>query len=139
MISRTLVLFLSYVFFLSIPAFALDQASENALNDTKAKLVDPSQRNKMLEENNQTRTLKKSVGDLANSPENEQKMYELSALLLERLVRESNGDQAKLSQIMQEAQSNPEKFASKFSAAELKALRDIAGAISDKSSPGPKP
>lgn len=108
----------------------LDKASQEALEKTQALLRDPNQRNAAIKDNKDAQRNHESLESLLGAG-NTNGVYDISAEVFEKLVKESNGDPVVMQQKLQEAQKNPEAFAKKYfnssQQARIKQMAEQAG------------
>jgi hypothetical protein len=109
----------------SAPALALDDASSTALLQTQQMLTNPSQRQKALDENPRAKAMdaaaRQAVGD-----QNTADIYELASDLMATLAEESGGDPAKMMELLQKAQKDPQSLESKFTPAQRAKIKAIS-------------
>ena len=77
----------------------------------------------------QTKSMNKETEKLAGSPQNTDAVYGLASEVLEDLIAETNGDPAKLMQLMELAKKDPAAFAAKLSPEKQKKLRELTRKI----------
>jgi hypothetical protein len=122
-------------------SFALAQdlgAHESqGLKDTKTFLHSPEQRKEFINKDKAAKEIDDKVSALAGSSKNKEELYGISSEVLEKLVQETKGDPQKMQQILQEAQTNPQKFYEKYFDENAKAR--VRGVASDIDSKGVKP
>ena len=100
---------------IQIPAYAkLDGPQTEALQQTKHLLKNPSARQKAADRDPKAKDADNKVSALAGSTENKEEIYDLASQLMEKIVKETNGDPEKMQKLMLEAQSNPEAFYKKY-------------------------
>ena len=105
----------------------LDQHSQKGLNDTKALLKDPIERQKAVNADPQAKEVDAKVNALAGNEKNKEEIYDLATRLMEKITLESNGDAAKMQALLMEAQKNPQAFYDKMFSKEEKArVRGVA-------------
>lgn len=91
----------------------LDKESLEALEKTQQLLRDAGQRKSAIEQSPDAQRNHDSLEKLVGS-QNAGAAYDISADILDKLVKESNGDVVVMQQKLQEAQKNPEAFAKKY-------------------------
>lgn len=114
--ARSLALFaaLSVMLGLSSAARAeLDKESQEALEKTQQLLRDQAQRANALKESKDAQRNHQSMESMLGAS-NTNSAYEISAEVLEKIVKDTNGDIVLMQQIVEEAQKNPEAFAKKY-------------------------
>jgi hypothetical protein len=107
----------------------LDAASAEALTKTQALLRDPQKRAQAASANSQAQFVDKQTQALAGSSENTDAIYDLSADILESLVLKTNGDAAKMKELMDQAKNDPKGFAEKLSPEQRQKLKEISQKI----------
>lgn len=110
---------------------------KKGLEDTKSFLHSPEQRKEFIDKNKAAKDVDDKVSALAGSSKNKEDMYGISSEVLEKLVNETKGDPQKMQLILQEAQSNPQKFYEKYFDENAKAR--VRGVATDIQSKGVKP
>jgi hypothetical protein len=119
----------------------MDAASQEALTKTQKVLTDPVKREEAFTENPKMREGERAANQLVggNSHQKE-KIYAITAQVLETLAQKSNGDLAAMQEIITRAQQNPEKFMQEYFSEEQKAqVRQLANEIEkDKKIAPPK-
>lgn len=131
-----LVLILSH-----LSAYAeLDQHSQKGLDDTKALLSNPSERQKAINADPKAKETDAKVSALSGNGKNKEEIYDLASKVMEKITVESGGDAAKMQALLLEAQRNPQAFYDKMFSAEEKArVRGVAEKIERTRSPiGPE-
>lgn len=107
----------------------LDAASDEALARTQAMLRDPQQRAKATSATRQAQFVDKQAQSLAGTPENTNAIYDLSADIMESLVLKTNGDPAKMKELLDQAKNDPKAFAEKLTPEQRKKLQEISQKI----------
>jgi hypothetical protein len=109
----------------------LDGPSIEALTKTQNILRDPQKREDAMDENPKYREGEKTTNQLVGgNSKQKQKIYEISAQVLEEIATRSNGDVPAMQDIITRAQQNPEKFMQEFFNEEQKAqVRELANEI----------
>jgi hypothetical protein len=120
------VVLLGLVGSLSAHAEELDSASLEALTRTQALLQDKGQRGEALKNNQQGQALDAQLSSLVGTGADKEAIYAIAAEVFAQLVQETGGDAAKMNQILEEAQRNPEEFAKRLNAAQRAQVSDIA-------------
>jgi hypothetical protein len=110
----------------SIPALALDNASNTALKQTQQMMTDPNQRQKTLDTDPRAKAMdtaaRQAVGD-----QNAADVYQLASELMGTLADESGGDPVKMMELLQQAQRDPQSMEGKFTPeqkAKIKAMSE---------------
>ncbi|MBI3541678.1 MAG: hypothetical protein HY075_00165 [Deltaproteobacteria bacterium] len=112
----------------------LDAASTEALDKTKKLLADPKEREKAVAADARATDADQNARQAAGGSEaNTQKLYELSAEVMDTITRESGGDPEKMQSLIADALKNPEAFAAKFTPDQKARLK----AIAEKAAPPP--
>lgn len=107
----------------------LDAASDEALAKTQALLRDPNQRAQATGATQQAQFVDKQAQSIAGSPENANAIYDLSADIMESLVMKTNGDPAKMKELLDQAKNDPKAFAEKLTPEQQKKLLEISRKI----------
>lgn len=111
-------------------------ADESALRNTQQMLKSKQQRNAAIKDDKIAVEIDKKVETLAGTEQNKEEIYDLASQLLETISREAKGDPEKMSQLLMEAQSNPQAFYEKYFTPEQKAkVRGIATNIENQKTP----
>jgi len=111
-------------------SFALDSDDQKGLDSTINLLKSQKDRQKAVEANPSAKDVDNKVSALAGSNQNKEEIYGVSANVFERIVKEANGDPAKMQQMMNEASQNPEAFYNKYFGDGDKAkVREIANQV----------
>lgn len=115
----------------------LDQASQEALEQTKALLSNPVQRNIAVQENENTRKADESVKRLGLSQEANEAIYKVSGEILEKMVKDSNGDPAAMTEAVQKMMKDPESLEKILSPEQREKIRKLASESEDSKNPPP--
>ena len=108
------------------------------LQDTKEFLKSPEQRKEYLEKDKKAKEADDKASALAGSAKNKEEMYGIASEVLEKIVNETKGDPQKMQQLLQEAQTNPQKFYEKYFDENAKArVRGVAADIEKKGTKAP--
>lgn len=120
--------------FVSVAAQAQSQGSkplskedQQALQDTQDMLRNRQKVEQYMKTNPAASNADNQVKDLMGPDTGA--TYDLAADVFGDLVREANGDPAKLMQLVEEAQKNPAKFAERLSPAQRDKLRGLANSV----------
>lgn len=109
---------------------ALDGASAEALEKTKAVLTDPAQRAEAVgDPSNPAAAADRNLKSLGLSPEAREQAYKISAEILEKWVHESGGDVGAMKEKAGTAQRDPASFAKELSPAQLEQIRKMGREI----------
>ena len=108
------------------PAQALDKESQEALEKTKRLLTNPAERKEALKKDANGQAADDKVKALGGSPQQTEKVFDISAKVMDKMVHETNGDPAKLQEIMANAQKNPEAFFKSLPAEQRQAIERLA-------------
>jgi hypothetical protein len=119
------------LFLLALPLRAeqLDQYSQEALTKTMDLLRSNEQRQEEINKSDKAKAVDAQVKALAGTPQNTQKIYELSAEIMKNLVESTKGDTDKMMQIIQQAEKNPSAFADTFTPEQKRMLNELAKEI----------
>ena len=108
----------------------LDQAQQKGLEDTKALLNSASQRNEFIKTDKNAQAADAKVEQLTGSGANKDAVYGISADVMDKLTKSTNGDPAKMQEILSDAMKNPEGFYNQYFDDSSKAkVRGVAGKI----------
>ncbi|MFL5815845.1 MAG: hypothetical protein ACJ763_19910 [Bdellovibrionia bacterium] len=107
----------------------LDSASAEALTKTQALLRDPQKRAQAAAANPQAQFVDKQTQALAGSAENTNAIYDLSADIMESLVLKTNGDPAKMKELMDQAKNDPKGFTENLTPEQRQKLKEISQKI----------
>ena len=113
----------------------LDDASLEALHKTQDLLISPEQRAKAMKDDPKAlandASVKNKLGDQA------QPAYELSALVLETIVRKTNGDPKQMQEVVNQLMMNPQLLEQYLSPAQRDQIRSMASQIEKKQGNAP--
>ena len=112
----------------------LDSNAQESLQETQKILTNPMLRNKSVQDLN-TPASKDALNNahkLGDATGQTEALFQLSSQVFEQMVKESNGDSAKLEKMMPEAQKNPEKFFNSWSPEQKAKVSEIANKIENK-------
>ena len=121
---------------LKAEAQKLDQASEDALKDTKKLLTTPAERAKAIKGNQQAEEANRKAESIGGSPQNTQQIYNISADVFDKMIRDSGGDSTKVQEQLLKAQGNPEAFFKNLSPEQRAAIEKLAKDIATRQSSG---
>jgi len=135
MITRSLTLGLAALLLLclsvvSVHSQTLDPASAEALATTLRMLADPSSRGQIIATDPAAAAVDKQVQSLAGSAL-AQEVYGLAAEVFADLARNSGGDPRRMSEVLEQAKSDPAAFAAMLRPETLQRLRELSTKISD--------
>lgn len=111
-----------------------DKATQEALGQTQQLLRDKQQREKALQQNPQAMEQHKRVQQLTGSEKNTDAVYDISADIMDNLVKDANGDPQKMQELMQQAQKDPAAFYNKLTPEQKARIK----ALSEQISPQPQ-
>src|SRR5579863_3506655 len=103
----------SFTLVLGSPSWAqeLDAESALALSRTQQLLQDPDALRQFIAAHPAARSADRGVRELSSSDATTADIYSLASEVLESMVKDANGDSAKLKKLISDAQANPEAFA----------------------------
>lgn len=114
--------------------------NSEALEKTQTLLRDPSQREAAVKSDPKAMEIDAKAGALAGTPENKQKMYEISADVMEKLTNETGGDVDKMNKILEAAQKDPKGFYDKmFDSKSKAAVEKVSSDIEKNQKPSLQP
>ncbi len=105
-----LVFFISFILILGSSIALAQELPEDPVIQTQKVLTNPEARKKAIEETKGARDADQAALGVAGSQENLNNMYQVSSEILPIINKMADGDQAKMMQLLSEAQKNPEKF-----------------------------
>ena len=90
----------------------LEQNAQEAVLDTQSMLTNPALRNKAAKDLNTPEALNaiKNAENLGAASGQSEAIFKISSDVFAKMLKDSGGDQAKLQQMMSEAQRNPAQF-----------------------------
>jgi hypothetical protein len=105
----------------------LDAHQQKGLQDTTNLLKSKSERDAFIRKSKNAKEADDKAGAIAGSSEGKEEIYDMSSQIFEKITQESKGDPAKMQQLLEDAQKNPEAFYNKYFTSEQKArLKKIA-------------
>ena len=113
----------------SLVSQEMDDASNKALEQTIQLLNNPSQRNKEVQEDKAAMKANSFAGEIAGSPENLDKIYELSSKIFSRVTKQNKGDVDSMNSVVDNAKRDPSSFAKGLTDEERVMLKQIADQI----------
>ncbi len=134
-------LFAFFLLLLTLTARAekLDKNAQEALEQTMGLLRSSQERNEEIKKDPKAKAVNAQVESLAGNAANTQKLYELSALIMQNLAEQSGGDPDKMVKILEQAQKDPAGFAKSFTPEQKKLLQQLAGDIEKTKNSKPVP
>ncbi|MBY0471433.1 hypothetical protein K2X30_09720 [bacterium] len=132
--------FVVVAFAISIHAWGaeLDAASSKALEQTQKLLTNRAQRGEVIKDSPSARSVDQQVHTLTGNPQTADEVYQLSAAILEDLVKETGGDPVKMQAIVNGAQTNPNAFEHHISDQNRSALKTLERKISNDPTSAPR-
>jgi hypothetical protein len=126
---KTMIYFL-ILMHLAPAAAELDVHQQQGLSDTKALLKSSSERNAFIKTDKNAKAADDKVEALTGKGANKDEVYGISAEVMDKLTKSTNGDPAKMQEILGEAAKDPEAFYNKYFDDSAKArVRGVAGKI----------
>ncbi|MDB5039111.1 MAG: hypothetical protein JWQ35_2639 [Bacteriovoracaceae bacterium] len=95
-------------------SLADSEVIESALSQAKTMLTDPESREKEVNKTSAGRAANAQLKSLGGSDETNKEIYNLASEVFGNLVKETNGDPAKMKRILADAQKDPSSFAEKY-------------------------
>jgi hypothetical protein len=108
---------------------AQESPESDPVEEVQKLLTNPSLRSKELKSNEGGAKMDQSVRELGGSEENVEEIYAITADITATLVKEVDGDPAKLQIIVQEAMKNPEAFKSKLTPSQIQRIKAVSAKI----------
>jgi len=119
-------------------SFALDPASQEALDNTKEAMTNTQQRDAIIKESPTLKTMDSKVETLTGNAQNKEQIYSISSKVFENITNKSNGDPEAMKIMLENAQKNPEAFFKEHFTEDMqKAVRDLANDIEKVNPPKP--
>ena len=109
--------------------------NQQAVQKTQAFLRNSAERSQFIQQNPAAAKTDQDVQQLLGSKQNADGAYDLSADILGSLAAQTQGDSAKMQQLLEQAQKNPEAFAASLSSEQQAKLRSLASQIEAKKTP----
>lgn len=107
----------------------LDNSSEEALIKTKTLLRSRQKRNNYINENPKAREADNTARAVSDNPAHVDEIYDISADVMDSIVRETGGDVMKMQELMREAAANPKAFHHRLSASQKARIRKLAAEV----------
>jgi hypothetical protein len=107
----------------------IDMASLEALTKTQALLSNPTQRNAVVQKDPNAQLMDTQAASLTGTPSNKEAIYHLSGKVMEDIVKATNGDVGKMTQMMIDAKNDPKAFFDKLSPESKKAIEALSKQI----------
>ena len=123
----------------SLMVSALDADSQDSLNKTQTLLKDRSQRESAAKATPESREAHEKAKNVAGSPENTDKIYNISSDIMATLTEESGGDPQKLQEIVNSFKANPQAFYDRLTPAQREQIRGLAADIEKNQGKPSKP
>ena len=103
----------------------LDKASKEALDQTVDLLNDPQKIEEAKKSDPKAKQADKTLDSLGFSASEKSEVYGLSSQIFEQIVKEANGDPAKMQKILMDAMKDPEAFAKKWTPEQKAKLKKL--------------
>lgn len=107
----------------------LDGNSQAALEDTKDLLRNKDRRAEYFKENPQAKSAETKLQAISDNPEHMNEVYDISADVMDSIVKETGGDVGKMQEILMKAVQNPKAFHHRMTPAQKARIRALAGEI----------
>jgi hypothetical protein len=117
------------VFGASPQSRADDTKESDPVEEVQKILANPELRSKELKSNEGGARVDQNVRELGGSEANVEEIYSITADIMATLVKDVDGDPAKLQVLVQEAMKNPEAFKSKLSPAQIQRIKAVSAKI----------
>ena len=115
----------------------LDGASAEALEKTQNLLRNSGARKEAIKAGGQQmQEADANAAGLAGSQANKERMYDISADVFEKIVKDANGDPTKMKEALLKAQGNPEAFLRSLSPQQQAAIKQLADQIGAQQNQG---
>ena len=110
----------------------LDAASAEALAATLRVLQDPALRAAAIAASPQGAAVDRQIQAIAGSPALTEELYALAGQVMSELARSSDGDVARINDVLERGKNDPAGFAAMLSPDTLERLRALSTKISDR-------
>ena len=108
----------------------VDNASKEALEKTQNLLRSSGQRKEAIKAGGaQMQEADSAAAGLAGNEANKERMYDISADVFDKIVKDANGDPTKMKEALLKAQGNPEAFLRSLSPQQQAAIKQLADQI----------
>ncbi|MBC7691822.1 MAG: hypothetical protein H7222_08625 [Methylotenera sp.] len=114
----------------------LDGASQEALTKTQHLLQDSVLRSQELGRSAEGKEVGRQVESISGNAANQDEMYRVSGKVLEDIARTSDGDAEKMKRLTAAGKDDPESFFDGLSEESRRAIRSLAGKISESPAAG---
>lgn len=132
---KSAILFL-LLFIISQNSFA--QFDQEALAETQKVLRSPSERQDVISRDQKAGQADQLASQaVGGDPALKNDVYDLSADILNHVMKTSGGDPAKAQALLMKAMKDPKKFMDSLPAAEQNKVREIANSVEKKKNPKP--
>ncbi len=132
---KSSILFL-FLFTLSQNSFS--QLDQNALNEAQQVLRSPSERQDVISRDHKAGQADQFASQaVGGDPVLKNDVYNLSADILNHVMKASNGDPAKAQELLLKAMKDPKQFMNSLPAAEQDKVREIANSVEKKKNSKP--
>jgi hypothetical protein len=111
------------------PQQGLDRHAKEALQKTQALLRDPAARAETIKADPKARAANGRAEAVARSPKNTQRMYEISADVLETVAVQGQGDPERMNKIVEAAGRDPAAFLQSLPPEQRAAIQQLAAEL----------
>ena len=127
-----------FLFLLTLGQYSHSQINEKALSEAQQVLRSPSERQEVISKDKKAQQADQMASEaVGHDPILKNEMYDLSADVLNHVMKTSNGDPAKAQELLMNAMKDPKKFMDSLPAANQQKVRDIANSVEKKKNPKP--
>lgn len=132
---KSSILFLLLITF-SQPSFS--QLDQNALNEAQQVLRSPGERQEVISRDKKAQQADQlATQAVGGDPALKNEMYNVSADILNHVMKASGGDPEKAQALLMKAMKDPKQFMNSLPAAEQDKIREIANSVEKKKNPKP--
>ena len=127
-----------FLFLITFSPITYSQVNDEALSEAQKVLRSPTQRQEVISRDKKAQQADQIASEaVGNDPALKNEMYDLSADVLNHVMRMSGGDPAKAQELLMNAMKDPKKFMNSLPAADQAKVRDIANSVEKKKNPKP--
>ena len=114
------------------------EVNHEALSQAQKVLRSPSDRQEVISRDKKAQQADQIASEaVGHDPALKNEMYDLSADVLNHVMKMSDGDPAKAQELLMNAMKDPKKFMNSLPAADQAKIRDIANSVEKKKNPKP--
>ncbi len=104
-------------------------ATQDALVQTKTLLRSRAKRNAYINENKEARQADTAAKMISDNPRHTDEIYDISADIMDQIVKETDGDVMKMQELLIKAAANPRAFHHRLSPKHKARIRSLASEI----------